>query len=485
MASRQQQFMEQAYWNAREAGLPDVQARLAASQAALETGFGKSVAGNNYFGIKAGSSWNGPTVNVGTWEEVNGRPQSQRANFRAYDNPFQSFTDWAETVGRRWGDAMKAPTLVEAIDALGAGKKGGYATDSKYGSKLNSINARFDPNPLGLASRTDVPVPTAKPDLQFTNAAAQSVQRAPIQEVAADLARPDTPFSRATSVSSPMANNPFDWGRMAAPTTTPSALTSFNTDRFGTASPVAQGMTGLKAAMSPSLAPDTPLARANFPNYSPEELLALDVAEANPGRAAAQAAKSASYQAAQAAQAPKTYVDPTVTTAYAQQPAAGNTGSRAIDRQTTGAVGQKIGPDQATLDAAAKSAQLNDRLSQMQSKQMTGTVLGGLLGTAIAGPLGGILGVGLGNKWAGRTGEDYFPSAPSLGGRLAQLFGFDAGNGGMSGLTTNRLADVAAQYGINLSDADRAIYGDKSGRDMAMESGQLQNAVNSGKSGLW
>ena len=93
--------------------------------------------------------------------------------------------------------------------------------------------------------------------------------------------------------------------------------------------------------------------------------------------------------------------------------------------------------------------------------------------------------MGLGNKWANRTGVDYFPSAPNFGGRLAQLFGIDAGNGGMSGLTNNRLTDVAAQYGINLSDADRSIYGSMSGRDLANESGQLRDAVNSGRSGLW
>lgn len=138
-------FFNEAYANARAAGLNDTQARLAASQAALETGFGRSVVGNNYFGIKAGSSWSGPTVTAGTWEDTANGPVREKARFRSYSDPSNSFGDWARTVSRRWSDAFTAPTFDDAVEGLNYGQPGGYATDRRYGSKLRSINARYGP----------------------------------------------------------------------------------------------------------------------------------------------------------------------------------------------------------------------------------------------------------------------------------------------------------------------------------------------------
>src|SRR5882762_9864619 len=45
-----------------------VSPRILLAQAAIETGWGRSVVGNNIFGIKAGSSWSGDTVNAATHE---------------------------------------------------------------------------------------------------------------------------------------------------------------------------------------------------------------------------------------------------------------------------------------------------------------------------------------------------------------------------------------------------------------------------------
>lgn len=140
-----ERFVDEAYANARAAGLNDTQARLAASQAALETGFGRSVVGNNYFGIKAGSSWNGPSVTAGTWEDTASGPVRERARFRSYENPANAFSDWASTVGSRWSSAFNAPTFNEAVEGLNYGQPGGYATDRNYGAKLRSINARYGP----------------------------------------------------------------------------------------------------------------------------------------------------------------------------------------------------------------------------------------------------------------------------------------------------------------------------------------------------
>jgi len=174
MSSRREQFVKDAYRQAREAGLNDQQARLAASQAALETGYGKSVVGNNYYGIKAGSSWNGPSVLAGTWEDTANGPKRQPARFRSYSSPVQAFGDWASTLGRRWSSAFNAPTFDEAVDGLNYGKPGGYATDRNYGAKLRSINRRYGPqadevdgimaaiNPAATATPTPRPMPTSE-----------------------------------------------------------------------------------------------------------------------------------------------------------------------------------------------------------------------------------------------------------------------------------------------------------------------------------
>lgn len=162
-------FFNEAYTSARAAGLNDTQARLAASQAALETGYGKSVVGNNYFGIKAGKSWGGPAVTAGTWEDTGKGAVRERARFRAYDNPAKSFSDWASTVSKRWGDAFNAPTLEQAISGLRYGKPGGYATDRNYGAKLRAINAKYGPQAdqvdgiMSAVNPAQTVVPTAKP----------------------------------------------------------------------------------------------------------------------------------------------------------------------------------------------------------------------------------------------------------------------------------------------------------------------------------
>ncbi len=155
MSSRAQKFVRRIYEAARNLGLADPQARLAASQAALETGYGKSVKGNNYFGIKAGRSWDGPTQDFRTWENVGGRRVNITDRFRKYDSPEDSLLDWVETMERRWPEAMRADTFEDAVEGTRYGRSGGYASDDDYGTKLASIERRigdaFDPFNPGLA----------------------------------------------------------------------------------------------------------------------------------------------------------------------------------------------------------------------------------------------------------------------------------------------------------------------------------------------
>ncbi len=77
-----------------------VEPRFLVAQAALETGWGKSMIkqkdgsnSHNLFGIKA-NGWSGESAKVTTTEYVNGKATKQVAGFRAYDSFEQSFNDY-------------------------------------------------------------------------------------------------------------------------------------------------------------------------------------------------------------------------------------------------------------------------------------------------------------------------------------------------------------------------------------------------------
>ena len=128
---------------ARELGV-DANALLA--QAALETGWGRSVPCNangecsfNLFGIKAGSQWSGATVNVPTLEFEQGIPVRKVERFRAYDSPADSFRDYAALIrdSSRYASARGAGDNVEAFAT--ALQQGGYATDPHYAQKIAAV----------------------------------------------------------------------------------------------------------------------------------------------------------------------------------------------------------------------------------------------------------------------------------------------------------------------------------------------------------
>ena len=118
------------------------------SQAALETGWGRSeIRGadgqnsHNLFGIKAGGSWKGRTVDIVTTEYVNGKPQKQVDTFRAYDSFADSFRDYANLLrsNPRYQDVLsKAGDAAAYTQGL---QQAGYATDPEYANKLQSIMA--------------------------------------------------------------------------------------------------------------------------------------------------------------------------------------------------------------------------------------------------------------------------------------------------------------------------------------------------------
>lgn len=117
--------------------------RLVLAQAALETGYGKSAPGMNYFGIKSHGRSGGQTLQTSEFE--GGRMVSQPASFRGYESPEQSFEDYADFLlsNPRYGGVLSAVGIENQIAEMA---KSGYATDPQYGAKLASIANKFDPN---------------------------------------------------------------------------------------------------------------------------------------------------------------------------------------------------------------------------------------------------------------------------------------------------------------------------------------------------
>lgn len=138
-----QRMLPHAQKAARELGV-DPHALVA--QAALETGWGKSVpcasdgtCSYNMFGIKATSTWNGGSVGARTLEFESGIPVATRARFRSYASPEESFRDYAALISKsdRYTNARNTGNNVHAFaNALQAG---GYATDPQYARKLSAV----------------------------------------------------------------------------------------------------------------------------------------------------------------------------------------------------------------------------------------------------------------------------------------------------------------------------------------------------------
>ncbi|MND25976.1 Peptidoglycan hydrolase FlgJ [compost metagenome] len=120
--------------------------RYLVAQAALETGWGKSVMRNtdgssshNLFGIKATGNWEGGEARAITSEFRNGQFVKETAAFRSYDSYQDSFHDLVSLLqnNSRYQDAVKAADKPEQfVQEL---QKAGYATDPNYASKISQI----------------------------------------------------------------------------------------------------------------------------------------------------------------------------------------------------------------------------------------------------------------------------------------------------------------------------------------------------------
>jgi flagellar protein FlgJ len=148
-----------------------VSPKILMAQTAIETGWGRSVVGNNLFGIKAGSSWTGQKVDAATHEYQNGELISITDAFRAYPSAEASVQDFVSLVSNspRYRAALGAgENVVAYAQSLLAG---GWATDINYVQKLHAvassaaINAAAAPSTATPKAETapSSPAPTAAP----------------------------------------------------------------------------------------------------------------------------------------------------------------------------------------------------------------------------------------------------------------------------------------------------------------------------------
>jgi flagellum-specific peptidoglycan hydrolase FlgJ len=127
-------------WKAiRNVDLKGSHPSVAIAQAAVESAWGGSVLSqdyNNYFGIKAGSSWKGKIVNMATGEVYNGQNVIVTSGFRVYDSLEDSLKDRIQLLVDHYPEALRASTPELEIQAL---KNGGYATSPNYVQTVVSV----------------------------------------------------------------------------------------------------------------------------------------------------------------------------------------------------------------------------------------------------------------------------------------------------------------------------------------------------------
>jgi len=112
--------------------------KIVLAQAALESGWGKSVKGNNLMGIKSHGEEGG--VDVVTHEVVNGKRVKITDSFRAYDTPEDSIRGYGKFLkaNSRYKYFLRAGAENEDAQ-LSALQTSGYASDPRYTQKLKNI----------------------------------------------------------------------------------------------------------------------------------------------------------------------------------------------------------------------------------------------------------------------------------------------------------------------------------------------------------
>ncbi|WP_085577842.1 MULTISPECIES: flagellar assembly peptidoglycan hydrolase FlgJ [unclassified Pseudomonas] len=123
-----------------------VDPRYLVAQAALETGWGKSVmraqdgsSSHNLFGIKASGNWKGDSARAITSEFRNGQMVKETAEFRSYASYKDSFHDLVTMLqsNNRYQEVLKSADNPEQF--VRELQKAGYATDPNYATKISQI----------------------------------------------------------------------------------------------------------------------------------------------------------------------------------------------------------------------------------------------------------------------------------------------------------------------------------------------------------
>jgi len=150
------QLLPHATQAAKELGIDP---KVILAQAALETGWGRSLIKNsngstsfNLFNIKADKSWTGKQAQVSALEFDQGIAKKVNSGFRAYSSFKESFADYVDFIktNPRYGEALKQVNNGERY--LQELQQAGYATDPNYANKIMAIYrnnlAGFDPNSI-------------------------------------------------------------------------------------------------------------------------------------------------------------------------------------------------------------------------------------------------------------------------------------------------------------------------------------------------
>ena len=117
---------------------------IVAAVATLESRAGASELAkraNNLFGIKAGGTWKGKTIEMQTREFYGGKFVTVKSKFRAYANRFDSVRDYLSLMNTtRYKAAQLAKDPAEQIKIIA---RSGYATDPGYIDKVLAVFKQF------------------------------------------------------------------------------------------------------------------------------------------------------------------------------------------------------------------------------------------------------------------------------------------------------------------------------------------------------
>ena len=115
------------------------------AQACLESGYNTSLLSmkyHNYFGLKCGSAWKGPSVNLATKEEYNSQLVGIRDNFRVFSDMIAGVKGYFDFIStNRYANLKSADTAEEYLKRI---KADGYATSSSYVNSCMNVVNRHD-----------------------------------------------------------------------------------------------------------------------------------------------------------------------------------------------------------------------------------------------------------------------------------------------------------------------------------------------------